>query len=186
MRNKRTTVFSAPLFVTTVLLVTLGSVCTQTIGAQDQPARAQASATTMKGILAKVAVSVRTGFLESMFFVDGRLASVRISEIKGALNKSDYLALKRSIGLTGDNVGLTADNEGYACVKAGECVASQGHLCNPQYCTGVQGILLKELLRKVPPAQRRQFLDSLDFAEGRVTSINAKVIEKHALQKDLA
>jgi hypothetical protein len=178
MHNKLTTVFSASLFVMTVLLMTLGSVGTETIGAQDRPAPAQASAATMKGILAKVPASVSTGFLESMFFVDGRLASVRIGGVKGALNKSDYLALLRSIG-------LSEDHQNACCVRAGQCKWCIDGICNPQYCTDGPCILLKDMLRKAPPAQRTQFLNSLDFKDGHLISINAKVIEKHALKEEL-
>jgi hypothetical protein len=178
MEGKRTIIFSELLFTATVLLITLGGVRADPPPGPDQPRRVHGSAATTKGILGKVPAQVRVGFLESLFFVDGKLASASISEVKGALNKSDYVALKRSIG-------MSDDHEGYACVKAGECETSMGSICNPQYCTGVQGISLKELLRKVPPAQRTQFLNSLDFKEGRLISINPKVIEKHVLREKI-
>ena len=137
--------------------------------------------TSFKSILSKVPEKERIVLLESMVFVKGKLASTMIKDIKRLLNKSDFQALKVSVGW--GNLG--ADHEGYRCSGPGECKKAEDHMCNPEFCKGpTPGISLGEMLRTVPQLNQKQFLDSLEFLDGRLVSGNTKVIKKYVTKDE--
>jgi len=164
------------LFLVVVLLAgVIGGVASP---AQERvsPAQKGGHSSSFKDILARVPANERTKFLESMTFVKGKLASAWIQDLKRSLSAGDFKELKASVGWR----QLSADHEGYSCNGPGECKETAGYMCNPQYCTGGgRAISLVEILDGVPADNRRQFLNSLDFQDGRLVRADAGTILDH-------
>jgi hypothetical protein len=133
-------------------------------------------------IMAKLPAKVRTEFLESMYFVDGKLASARIGDVKRRLSPGDYQALKSSVGWA----MLGVDHEGYCCSGPGECAKCIEHICDPSACKGKTGISMGQILSSVPPPDRKRFLAKLDVTGGRLTKAGVEPIRKHLGQDTLA
>ncbi len=134
-----------------------------------------------KKILTKVPDKERTKFLESLVFAKGRLVSARLKDLKEVLSKSEFAALKRSIGW-----GNSTVIENARCSGLGECKDADGYWCSPSDCKGVTpGVSLGEMLSSVPQDERKKILDSIDFQNGRMTGVNLKDINKYVSKDNL-
>ena len=121
-----------------------------------------------KSLVAKAPEDVRMKFLESMMFHNGKLATARIKEIKESLGKKKYQSMLLSLG-DGE------DHEGYRCDGYGSCFASDGYLCNTEVCGGCSnglgvGLGSTGVFADLLPAERKKFLESLDFVDGHLVS----------------
>jgi hypothetical protein len=125
-----------------------------------------------KAILAKLPAEVRIQFLERLTFMNGGLAGAYIGGIETKLTRPDYLQLLAQIG--GSTGRLGEDHVGYECSGAGECKESAKYICDPSHCAPVGGaggggaITMLGLLSGAPVSVRTEFLESLDFVNGRL------------------
>jgi hypothetical protein len=165
-----------------LLVVTAATLLFATGAVFAQPQRAKKAATEFTAILAKVPPNVRKEFLESIYFIGGRLATAKIGDVKSALSPDDFNAIKQIVGWG----TLGEDHEGYKCNKPGECIAASKFICDPSACKGsTEGVLLGDMLRGVPPAVRRQYLNSMRFSDGRFNGGDVKLLEGYVNKADI-
>jgi hypothetical protein len=139
------------------------------------PTRAPDGNVSFKALLQKVPEDARLRFLESMKFVDGRVASMRVDEVKVSLGSSNYVALMKSCTCSG--------HEGYEC-KANnsnfwQCTAQQGYVCDTATCNTQNDKKDKAMAfgagstfyQGLSAPERKKFLESLDFVNGRLVSV---------------
>lgn len=167
--------FRLSLYVT-LLIITL-----TVINASFAQTASKESSLSFKAILDKVPKNTKMDFLESMCFVNGKIASAKFSGLKAVLVKSDLISLVSTFGWD----RLSLDHEGYACAGKGQCVATQGYICDPAHCSdGIKGGPVNVLLKSAPPQDRQRYLNSLDFAEGRCTTADISIIEKYITKSE--
>jgi len=153
----------------------------------DRKPKAQAPKPSLKSLLAKVPDRVRIGFLESMIFINGKLASARIYDVKQNLTSKEYKALKMSVGWG----GLGEDASGYACKGPGACTLMKDYICAPLACKGPTpkfggDLSVAWMVRNAPKPIRTKFLHSIDYRDGQLIGGDRKVIEPYANNQELA
>jgi hypothetical protein len=131
-------------------------------------------------ILSKAPGKTRTSFLESMVFANKKLVNIKTKGLGEVLKGGDLLAMMQSSGCT---------TTGYACdaFVAGQCFKSKDMACDAASCKGNKGfpvVTLGSLLQGVGSKPRQTFLNSLDFANGKLTKANTKVLQGHISPED--
>lgn len=133
----------------------------------------------LKAILAKVSPAVRADFYSSIYFVDGKVASVK----HAGLPQSGHLQLVRALGW---NVAQVETD--MCCSGPGECHKCIEHCCSAPDCkgkTGSVGISFVDLIRDVPAPEREKFLTGLDLRGGRLTRANLHPITRYVKAEHL-
>jgi hypothetical protein len=162
--RRRTTFFS--IRVAAAFAVSLGVV-------SYGPVSTSGANTSYQAILAKLPPDVRTQFLEKLTFMNGGLAGAYIGGVKHKLTRADYIELLAQLGISFGRLG--EDHEHYECAGAGQCHRTEDYICDPGKCpsTGtdpVGAITMLGFLSSAPASVRAEFLQSLDFVNGRLVS----------------
>jgi len=122
----------------------------------------------LKTILSRFPAAKRIAFLERMTIANGRLININLAGVPA----NQATALMQATGCT---------LEGYACDPfiAGQCFKSANTACDAAACKGNKGavpVSLGTLLQAVPAAPKRDYLNSIDYQNGRLTSADTKLL----------
>lgn len=154
--------------------------------AYTQRPAARQTATSFRSILAKVPQNARTEFLESFVFIDGNFSTAYVAGIKPHLGQAEYKQLLSHLthGLPPIRENFYCRIEGYDPHIKAECVYQAGHVC--WYCTkgSFPGDSFGVLLARVPQRERGEFLESLDFENGRLVSAYVAGIKANLKQDE--
>ena len=132
-----------------------------------------------KSIMGGLPQNVRSRFLESMMFNNGHLATAYIGGIKSGLTPGQYGQVLMALGVPpGD------DHEGYECSKTATCSKKPDNICIGNFCL-VSKARLGAALAQVSMIDRNRFLDSLDFASGRLVGANVASLRSRLRQPQL-
>ena len=127
-----------------------------------------------KKVLAKLSERGRTDFLESMVFGDGTLINIKTKGLGAVVKGNELVALMQDTGCT---------TTGYACdpFVAGQCFKEKDSACDAAACKGNKSsvVTLGGLLEGVPPKVRNQFLNSLDFVDGKLIKAKSDALKGH-------
>jgi len=157
--------------------------------AQAPPPKSSASTAkpatpSLKAILAKLSPAVRADFYSSIYFVDGKVASVKDAEVKKLLPHNGHLQLLRALGWA----SLAEVEKEMACVGPGQCHKLNENCCEASACKGKYGsvgIAFVDLIRDVPAPEREKFLAGLDLRGGRLTRANLQPISRYVKAEHL-
>jgi hypothetical protein len=122
--------------------------------------------------------NVRLQFLESLMFKNGRLATAYIGGIKSHLPPTQYNQVLLALG-----VQAGQDYQDFACDGVATCFKKKDSICISANCTvGPKGFPLGVLLASLSTAERSRFLESLDFAGGKLVRANVASIRSRLSQ----
>ena len=134
-----------------------------------------------KSIMGGLPQNVRSQFLESLMFNNGRLATAYIGGIKSGLTPGQYRQVLMALG-----VPPGEDHEGYECSKTATCSKKTDNICIGNLCSIYPKVTrLGAALAQVSVTDRNRFLDSLDFASGRLVSANVASVRSRLRQPQL-
>lgn len=125
--------------------------------------------------LSKAPGKTRIGFLESMAFANKALINIKTKGLGKILKGNDLLAMMQESGCT--TTGYTCD-----AYTAGSCHKSADSACDAASCKGNKGfpvVTLGSLLAGVSTKPRQKFLNSLDFANGKLVKADTTVLKGH-------
>lgn len=135
-----------------------------------------------KSTMAGLPQNVRSQFLESMMFSNGQLATAYVGGIKSSLTPGQYGQVLMALGIrTGE------DHDGYECLKTATCSKKTDNICIGNLCQVLKigAARLGTALARVSMIDRSRFLDSLDFANGRLVSANVASVRTGLRQPEL-
>jgi hypothetical protein len=130
--------------------------------------------TSFKKIVGKLPSKTRVQFLKDMVFKNGQLVNVKVTGAGGALKGNEMLPLLMNLGTT---------TMGYMCSgTAGDCTLNSTHACDASACKGGAAFpvtTLRAMIEKAPPNVQSAYLDSLDFANGKLIRANNDLLDGH-------
>jgi hypothetical protein len=133
-----------------------------------------------RSIVGKVPPNVRAEFLESLMFKNGGLATAYIGGLKSGLTPAQYKQVFLALG-----VDDTKDYEDYECKSTATCSKKKDSICISRNCVIVtRPATLGQMLTQVPANNRSQFLDSLDFANGKLVSAGVGSVKARLRQAE--
>lgn len=129
---------------------------------------------TFKEVLSKLPEKKRTQFLTKMVFGKGRIVNIDFGPVGDQISGRDAMILMQACGCT---------TVGYACTayKTGECFASKDSACDASACgkSGGKLIAVADMVKDVPDEPRRNFLDSIDFSDGKLIAAKSSDLKEH-------
>lgn len=132
-----------------------------------------------KSIMGGLPQNIRSQFLGSLMFNNGHLVTAYIGGIKSGLTPGQYGQVLMALGVrTGE------DYEGYECLRTATCSKKTDNICIGNLCH-VFKARLGAALAQVSMIDRNRFLDSLDFASGRLVSANVASVRSRLRQPEL-
>lgn len=148
--------------------------------APKPPDKKVESSPTFKTVLAKVPPEERMKFLETITFFRGEFLTARIKEVRAHLDDAQFKALLQTLGCSGDHVDKSCKRR--APDDMWECDSESGHVCNTGVCDKKNDAGLSDdgdtfVARELPEKHRNEFLESLDFAGGKLIAADVKNIQ---------
>jgi hypothetical protein len=145
----------------------------------DQPAGKQKPKLTFKALVAKVPAKERAKFFDSLSFTKKGISGAYIKDVRAKLSAAEFKAMLAPVGF-GEN-----DFMDFRCGATNDCFASSGYICNTVSCGSRGGSLtLGEAFAKMDAKKKAKFVNSLDFANGRLVSAYTTDVKAHLAPKD--